>query len=350
MSKFKSKRSSDIRSISNVIKNKHRELEAINKVKQTAIGFKVKDGKMLRDTVSIIIYVRWKPKPTALRASNIEPIPKEIDGVPTDIVEIPPGFEKRILRSTRLTTVLPDDAKHRPFSGGTAVINATANPPGTGTLGLIVGKASGDTKGLYGITNNHVGANEMVQGHPPTARKGDPWTQPGYHGGGEDPRDTVATLDSWGDMIPEDKGVNYYDFSLGEISSGSMSDARSHEVMEVGRVEEMEDVTLGDKVVKRGRTTGKTIGEVTAVGTEENSVLIPYQGKYCALVENIQITGIPEEIPFSTGGDSGSIIATFDEPHRAVALLYGGSMGSDGIDRTLASPIRRIADDFKLDI
>ena len=61
---------------------------------------------------------------------------------------------------------------------------------GTGTLGLIIRKKSGDT--LYGISNNHVGAQESTTANP-TAKKGDPWdSNQEAHGNGQALKDTIA--------------------------------------------------------------------------------------------------------------------------------------------------------------
>ena len=75
---------------------------------------------------------------------------------------------------------------------------------GTGTLGLIIRKKSGDT--LYGISNNHVGAQESTTANP-TAKKGDPWDPTRRHMGMAKLRkDTIVTLDEWTDMIPSGMG------------------------------------------------------------------------------------------------------------------------------------------------
>jgi hypothetical protein len=110
-------------------------------------------------------------------------------------------------------------------------------------------------------------------------------------------------------------------------------------------VKGMEDINLGDSVMKRGRTTLKTAGRVT----------VDYQGIPCNFEEQVDITGVPETTPFSLPGDSGSVIVsskkkTGANTYIAKALLFAGGKGSDGIDHTIASPIKRIAADFNLKI
>lgn len=65
-----------------------------NKVQGPVVGFKMKNGKPT-DEIAIIFYVDKKKDENELRRENIDVIPKEIEGIPTDIVEIPGGFQLR---------------------------------------------------------------------------------------------------------------------------------------------------------------------------------------------------------------------------------------------------------------
>jgi hypothetical protein len=337
----------NLRSYVEVVKKNMKEIEPLYHVKQFGIGRKITRGKVVKDEICLKFYVRYKAQPNELKAMGVEAIPPEMYGIKTDVYALPTGFSKRIMY---LQATLPDDALHRPYPGGVATINANAFPIGTGTLGLIVRKKSGDTSGnLYGITNNHVGARESTTVNI-TAQKGDPWIQPGAHGNGQDPRDKIATLSEWGDMIPGGSGVNYYDFALGEITSESKREAKANEIMEIGRVEGTADVTLGDRVIKRGRTTRKRIGEVITVGL--GNIQIPYQegAAVCNFEDQIEVIGVPQTKEFSLGGDSGSIVCTESIPHRVVGLLFAGGTDPSGTDVTIYSPIQRIADEYNLEI
>ena len=332
----------DTQKIADVVEKHIREIEALHKVKQYGIGFAERGGKLVRDEMAIVFYVRHKPKVNQLHQIGATPIPAEIEGIPTDVVWKPYGFAKQLLT---LQLVTPDDLRHRPLAGGVAAINAKEN--GTGTLGLIIKKKSGDISGnLYGITNNHVGASESTTANP-TATKGDPWVQPGAHGHppGHPPEDTIATLDDWKDMIPSGMGDNFYDYSLGKITDKSQ--ARANEIMEVGRVEGMTDVLPGDRVIKRGRTTRKTVGEVirrkirASVAYQENTV--------CNFADQIEIMGAPHTTPFSGPGDSGSIVVTEESPQRVIGLLFAGGPDNEGVMTTIVSPIKRISDEHNLE-
>ena len=337
----------NLRSYVDTVKKNMKEIVSLYKVKQFGIGRQFTRGKVVRDEIVIKFYVRYKAQPNELKAMGVEAIPPELHGIKTDVFAVPTGFNKRMMY---IQATLADDALYRPYSGGAAMINANAVPTGTGTLGMIVRKKSGDTSGnLYGITNNHVGAQESTTANV-TAQKGDPWIQPGAHGNGQDPRDRIATLHEWGDMIPSGSGVNFYDFSLGEITPESKRDAKANEIMEIGRVEGTADVTLGDKVIKRGRTTRKRIGEVVTVGLA--NIQVPYQEDLtvCNFEDQFEVIGVPQTNAFSLAGDSGSIVCTENTPHRAVGLLFAGGTDPSGTDVTIASPIQRIADEYNLEI
>jgi hypothetical protein len=120
--------------------------------------------------------------------------------------------------------------------------------------------------------------------------------------------------------------------------------------MEIGRVEGTADVTLGDRVIKRGRTTRKRIGEVITVGL--GNIQIPYQegAAVCNFEDQIEVIGVPQTKEFSLGGDSGSIVCTESIPHRVVGLLFAGGTDPSGTDVTIYSPIQRIADEYNLEI
>ena len=75
------------------ILNRHRvELKKKYLVEQTGIGYKIQNGK-LTDTVAILFYVKKKKNKDELEAEGVFPIPKEIEGIPTDVIAIPEGFK-----------------------------------------------------------------------------------------------------------------------------------------------------------------------------------------------------------------------------------------------------------------
>lgn len=318
--------------IATLIKNRRPEFVTRYRVRQTAVGFKIKNGK-LTDDVGIIVYVSKKKPDSKLRSLQVEPFPKQIEGFKTDVQ--PVKFLPR----------RPDDARYRPIQGGIATIRHPSEY--VGTLGLIVSKGNK----FYGITNNHVGANEDVVGLRPSAKKGDSWIQPssGLK------RDLIARLYKWNRLRPQSPGnINYYDFAMAEIVRPALRDAKDYQIKDIGSVAGIQNVQLGDKVIKRGRTTCKTTGKVIAIHAR---VYVPYQGYDCDFAGQVTIVGYPNpKVPFSLSGDSGSCIVSMEtygrnKSHKAKALLFaGGENEETGFDETLASPMRKIARDFAIRI
>jgi hypothetical protein len=118
----------DIKHVASVMRKSRSELVSKSRIRQLGIGYKIRDGK-LTDNVGIVVYVSKKPDENTLLSQHIKPIPKEIDGVLTDVIEV-----KFVPRST----VVPDDARRRPITGGIATIRSPE--PATGTLGLVLKK------------------------------------------------------------------------------------------------------------------------------------------------------------------------------------------------------------------
>lgn len=81
----------------------------------------------------------------------------------------------------------------------------------------------------------------------------------------------------------------------------------------------------GMRVIKSGRTTGVTTGVVTA--TRVNGVQVNYGTRISPRIatfnDTVQIVSDEDGKPFSSPGDSGSVILDF-ETGRPVALLFAG--------------------------
>lgn len=63
-------------------------------VKQMGVGFKIKNGKMTNQ-LALIFYVNKKMSKEELASEGITPIPEDVEGIPTDVVEIKGGFKPR---------------------------------------------------------------------------------------------------------------------------------------------------------------------------------------------------------------------------------------------------------------
>lgn len=312
------------------------------------LGFKIVGGR-ITDEESIVFYVTKKMSPSELSTRKIPMIPRTIKGFKTDVVEVPEGFKTR-----------QDDGRYRPITGG--ISGSNFRERATGTLGFV--NVDGEI-----LSNNHVlacGNTNLVK----IAEKGDPIIQPGYHGGGEYPRDVVASLSRWvtihvrggeSDCPIANATLNTLNKILrllgrsGELkyvrveppanlvdaaAAISTTDYEPNNIVDIGSVGGVGKIGLGDKVLKRGRTTLLTMGRVVAVSVEVE--VSGYAGNSSALfTDQIAIYSLEEGKPFSQPGDSGSCIV--GEDRSIVGLLFAGGTDSRGNDVTLANKIEHVA-------
>ena len=100
------------------------------------------------------------------------------------------------------------------------------------------------------------------------------------------------------------------------------SDVNPH-LMGVGDLGSVKEISfndmsiLGKKVLRVGRTTGLRYGTIVAFGYEFEDASNE------TLYTDLLIIG-DDGVPFSTHGDSGSLIVTNDDNHNPIALLWGG--------------------------
>jgi len=335
-----------------------------------AVGRKNQSGEL-----AVVTLVEQKLPLAALSADAI--VPKQVDGVVTDVVEI--GY----LRAYDS----PRDRFRPTIPSGVSIghFKITA-----GTLGTIV------TDNLTGdkliLSNNHVLANSN------NAQVGDAILQPGPTDGGQNPADMVARLERFVQIrfvddpdtppptpgptpTPPPGGSGGCDIvsvivgltnalaslvgSKQRVAPSSIQAAQgiamptpvaapipsaqaldnevdaalakpvdpnmfSGQILGIGGVSGTKVATLGMRVRKSGRTTGYTEGTVNLLNA---TVSVAYGSRTARFAGQI-ITG-----PISQGGDSGSLIVDAAE-NKAVGLLFAGSNLStifNPIDRVLAA-------------
>jgi hypothetical protein len=323
--------------------------------------------KNLTGDLSVVTLVQQKLPLAALSAADV--IPKQIDGVQTDVIEV--GY----LRAYES----PRDRFRPIIPGGVSIghFKITA-----GTLGVLVTDITTGAKLI--LSNNHVLANSN------DAQIGDPILQPGPTDGGLNPNDIVARLERFvrlryiGDPPEPTPGptpgpgpgptpgpgpgpnpppascdvvtsvvqvVNALAALVGSqqrvapvtvapppapLSASSTTPAAqttdsnevdaalarpvdptffSDDIRGIGRVQGTKPATLGMRVRKSGRTTGYTEGTVNLLNA---TVTVAYGSKQARFTGQV-ITG-----PISQGGDSGSLIVDGVE-NKAVGLLFAGS-------------------------
>ncbi len=215
-----------------------------------------------------------------------------------------------------------------------------------GTLGGFVRARAGEEPGEKPdgkpmiLSNNHVLANEN------RAKKGDAIVQPGPLDKGVLPADLVGSLVAF--VRLKRTGANLLDCAVASLTEGLEIDAKRLGA-DATRLAGVSDAELhqGASVRKVGRTTGVTLGKVTAI--EMDNLVIGYDLGDLRFDQQIEIEGSGTET-FSAGGDSGSLIV--DDEGRAVALLFAGGDqgGSNGKGLTYANPLRPVLDALKVDL
>ena len=271
----------------------------------TGIGF-LRDGE-----VGLLINVERKTDAEYLKGYDV--VPKWVEDVKTDIVVTGKLVAPRPITSISKSSI---DRKKpvRPAPGGVSIghYNITA-----GTLGFLVDV---DNE-RYIISNNHVLANEN------DAEIGDEIYQPGPYDGGTS-EDTIAYLT---DFIPiKFDEENYVDAAI--ASPVSPNDV-TFDILGLGIPRGFSTPFLGERVVKSGRTTGVTYGEISQI---HGTFRIEYDAGEVIFEDQIMIT--PGD--FSDGGDSGSAILD-SKTHKIVALLFAGSEYD-----TISTPIDTVLHSF----
>lgn len=321
----------------------------------------------------LVILVNQKKPIAALSADEM--VPKQVDGVRTDVIEV--GYLRAYdSPRDRFRPVIPSGVSIGHFK-------ITA-----GTLGVMV--TDQQTGERFILSNNHVLANSNL------AQVGDPILQPGPTDGGQNPADMVARLERFvplryvDDVItpePPDNGgtnpptggscdvvsaivavTNALASLLGsskrvaptqaappaasssttpvaQVTPTNAVDAAlarplnpgtfSNEIRGIGVVSGTKPVGLGQRVRKSGRTTGYTEGTVTLLNATVN---VAYGAR------TARFTGQVITTPMSQGGDSGSLIVDGSE-NKAVGLLFAGSNLS-----TIFSPIDAVLSALKVTI
>ncbi len=358
------KQREDLRHIRGVVQDSRQRIFEECRLRQVTVGFKTRSGKITSD-LGIVAFTQAKLPRSQLNDRKILPLEDSVKGIITDVVSVPGGFYPRSDRRVRL----PEDSlkgpvsepfasglapranfgRQRPFKGGDAGIHFAVS--GSGTFGIV--NKDGEI-----LTNNHVGANEDVEGGD-FARKGDVWLQPGAHGGAT-ASDAVAVLDRWNKIAPvarhQDYRFNMYDAAVGQVLDNleAGTDYEPGQVRNIGSAEGATPVDIGDEVTKMGARTEVTRGVVTHVFVPGAVTRVgPYHGQDADFA--LQLVIQSQKGQFSGPGDSGSLILRDEKDketgnYKAAALLFAGGTDGHGNDLTIASPIIPIMNNLKFHI
>jgi len=318
----------DLQNISALRQKMQKDILRKANVVGVGVGFKETEGIKL-DELSLKVLVRSKAPVSALSEKDL--IPKEVDGIPTDVLAVGDVYAFQNHKG-----------RHRPAMPGISIGHYSIT---AGTFGAVVRDAATNERLI--LSNNHVLADSNK------GRKGDSIIQPGSADGGRTPQDRIADLERFvtikfkgsgggdGDDGSDCPLAQFFSSLLNFFASATGSGTRlkpvkisadetnlvdaavakpinneiiSNETMEIGVVSGTVQADIGMKVKKSGRTTGLTTGEIH---TLDATISVGY-GTNTAVFEQQILSG-----DMSDPGDSGSLIV--DENNRAVGLLFAGS-------------------------
>jgi hypothetical protein len=179
-----------------------------------------------------------------------------------------------------------------------------------GTIGCRVKDAKGN---VYALSNNHIYADCN------RAKIGDNVLQPGPYDGGVNPDDAIGTLSAFQPIVFSRRANNTIDAAIALSSTGLLGNATPSDGYGTPSSTITAPAGVGLHVMKYGRTTGLTHGQVYAINT---TVTVTYDvGVVARFVGQIVVT----PGTFSAGGDSGSLVVTDNEGKNPVGLLFAGS-------------------------
>lgn len=321
-----------------------RRLMSIRDVLHVSVGLKEKGGK-LGDQLCVRVYVKEKKDREIVPSDEL--IPAEVNGVPTD-VNVVGQFE-----------FSDDNTKYRPIKGGIQISNKiiVLNEAGTdtemarGTLGCIAIDTTdeapvilGNWHVLYGSAGR---AGDKVYQPPPTSiapsQLGDLPIRP------TDDADKIGVLRRKEISNSVDGAIAAIDVSScchccgihysNEISGLSVAGRPPRNTI-VGD----EKAVSGMKVFKVGKSTGRTEGVV--VDDNHPSFDIVKDATTHTFTGQIAIQNIDNTKPFSTHGDSGSVIINLD--NKIVGLLFasGINVPVKGVQQPFVTIANHISDVF----
>lgn len=238
--------------------------------------------------------------------------------------------------NTGLIETLPHKHRERPAPNGISVGHKDIT---AGTQGALARGRSGDRRNrVLMLSNNHVLA-DVNEG-----RSGDSIIQPGPADAGRNPQDRVAILERFV-QIHFDGRANFVDCATGwtwhrrvrkEYIYRSGGQWRHFGISNRPRA-----CQVGMLVGKSGRTTQLTAGRITDCNA---SIRVDFRnGRLGNFRDQIAIRGLRGN--FSAGGDSGSMIWTWDGQRSPVGLLFAGGGGV-----TFANKIHRVLAALDIDL
>jgi len=257
------------------------------------IGMKEKDGQLTNEGC-IKIVVKEKVSEADLDPDEI--IPKEIEGVKTDVIVQP--------NKIPLAACTEDQANYRPIKGGIRINNYRngGGVGGSGTLGCVAQRVSDDSWVI--LSNHHVLYGDSGQDGDVI---GQPWVGCSWCCKSNVIAENVAkdrTLDCAIAKVKDDIAIENTILDVGNIALLGVAPA-----------------VLGEAVRKKGARTGLTSGTISFIdGATKEITITPGAAGGPSHHPGGCTNYVSGRTIFAYGGDSGSVIVNDDS--EVVALLY----------------------------
>jgi hypothetical protein len=329
-------------------------LESISRNLGTALGFKKRTGQPLSKQPAIIVFVplkinsKWIPEaqlipeklegPDGLwcmldtvRGGKAE-TEKEVPPAEDELVELLRGWDDQIWSGSQISHWVD------PIKGEYSI----------GTLGAFARSRTDDAMGF--LTNQHVGIEPEQKIYHPV-----PW---GMHmGTTERVIEYVEDQEWYGPYVDEPETLVRVDCAFVKLEP-SFNDINP-QMMWVGELGPVKKISLDDmsiigkRVLRVGRTTGLRRGTIVAFVYLWGYEKIGEEGYHPAYTD-LLIVG-DNNIPFSTHGDSGSLIVLDNEELNPVGLLWGGwqeklRTGYAQENWTYGISLSRVLDSLEIDL
>ncbi|HYT77206.1 MAG TPA: hypothetical protein VEL79_20790 [Vicinamibacterales bacterium] len=305
-------------------------LLAIPHVNLVGIGGRERNGQPTGEVVIKVFVTRKRP---AAELPPDEVIPSEIEGVPTDVVEMGPAKPLATVPGAANPIATTLDGTHvDPLQGGMEIAIEAGFK---GTLGCIL-RDRDDGSAVYGLTNHHVVA---VDGNISFSRR---VLQPSA------PPDTtfdpIGIVSAGGDDRYRDAAAIRLQVDLKWLPA----------IREIGFVRGTHDITVAEAktqtypVRKRGARTKLTGGVVIAINAD-GSIGHTSRKNATVIRPNSDPANPTAEVAFAWEGDSGSVVVNDD--NEIVALVYSSDRpgGVSLFMNAIATPIGVVLDRFKRD-
>lgn len=292
-------------------KNKYvDQLLLLDDVHTVAVGHKQTDDIMTK-IPAIVIFTTKKKRMEDIPEN--QRIPKTINGVPTDIVELPKFKNSQ----SEEAIDMPNRRKYRPIPGGAEIYMPSS--PFTGgycTLGMFAHstRPSDSAQTIYLLSCAHCFYRpDQVIFQPES----------------NDPIDRIAYATRFVNSTHVDGGI-------AELLDNDL--AAPCEIIGIGSPLGTYDVSvanLGELVVKSGRTTGTTVGAIAYLNADADD-----KKDQIIIIDQNNVT-------FSDHGDSGSVVLMDQGPqrHKVIGLLWGGAL-----QYTILSPIRDVLNELEISL